>query len=108
MSLLIRPCDMNLCTPRNPSAHQYGRDAGPGSYLRIIPEKDITYNFFGNELKMPIMGASIAGVNSFGGESVISEKDFCRSIVIGCKQAGTIGWRGDTYTYSLENSYGIK
>ena len=70
-------------------------------------EPDITYNFFGNELKMPIMGASIAGVNSFGGESVISEKDFCRSIVIGCKQAGTIGWRGDTYTYSLENSYGI-
>ena len=70
-------------------------------------EADTTYNFFGKELSMPIMGASIAGVNSFGGEKVISEKEFCRSVVLGCKDAGTIGWRGDTYTYSLNNSYGI-
>jgi len=70
-------------------------------------EADTTYDFFGRELSMPIMGASIAGVNSFGGEKVISEKDFCRSVVLGCKDAGTIGWRGDTYTYSLDESYGI-
>ncbi len=70
-------------------------------------EADTTYDFFGRELSMPIMGASIAGVNSFGGEKVISEKEFCRSVVLGCKDAGTIGWRGDTYTYSIDNSYGI-
>ncbi|MHA1349874.1 MAG: alpha-hydroxy-acid oxidizing protein [Promethearchaeota archaeon] len=70
-------------------------------------EANTTYHFFGRELSMPIMGASIAGVNSFGGEKVISEKEFCRSVVLGCKAAGTIGWRGDTYTYSLDNSYGI-
>ena len=70
-------------------------------------EANTTYDFFGRELSMPIMGASIAGVNSFGGEKVISEKEFCRSVVLGCKGAGTIGWRGDTYTYSLDNSYGI-
>ena len=70
-------------------------------------EADTTYDFFGRELSMPIMGASIAGVNSFGGEKVISEKEFCRSVVLGCKDAGTIGWRGDTYTYSLDKSYGI-
>ena len=70
-------------------------------------EANTTYDFFGRELSMPIMGASIAGVNSFGGEKVISEKEFCRSVVLGCKDAGTIGWRGDTYTYSLDNSYGI-
>ena len=70
-------------------------------------EADTTYDFFGRELSMPIMGASIAGVNSFGGEKVISEKEFCRSVVLGCKDAGTIGWRGDTYTYSLDGSYGI-
>ncbi|MHA1234884.1 MAG: alpha-hydroxy-acid oxidizing protein, partial [Promethearchaeota archaeon] len=70
-------------------------------------EADTTYDFFGRELSMPIMGASIAGVNSFGGEKVISEKEFCRSVVLGCKDAGTIGWRGDTYTYSLDESYGI-
>ena len=31
-------------------------------------EADTKYDFFGSELSMPIMGASIAGVNSFGGE----------------------------------------
>ncbi|MFX0074756.1 MAG: alpha-hydroxy-acid oxidizing protein [Candidatus Hermodarchaeota archaeon] len=70
-------------------------------------DADTRYNFFGRELSMPIMGGSVAGINSFGGEDVISERDFCRSVVRGCKHAGTIGWRGDTYTYSLENSYGI-
>lgn len=70
-------------------------------------EPDTTYNFFGKSLSMPIMAASVAGVNSFGGYSVITEKEFCRAVVLGCKEAGTLGWRGDTYTYSLENSYGI-
>ena len=68
---------------------------------------DTSYTFFGSKLSMPIMGGSVAGVNSFGGESVISEKEFCRSVVIGCKEAGTIGWRGDTYTYSLEHTFGL-
>ncbi len=68
---------------------------------------DISYKFFGKDLSMPIMGASVAGVNSFGGDLVINEQEFCRSVVLGCKAAGTLGWRGDTYTYSLENSYGI-
>lgn len=70
-------------------------------------EADTKYNFFGKLLSMPIMGASVSGVYSFGGEKVISEKEFCRSVVLGCKSAGTIGWRGDTYTYSPNNSYGI-
>ncbi len=70
-------------------------------------EPDTTYNFFGKSLSMPIMAASVAGVNSFGGYSVITEKEFCRAVILGCKEAGTLGWQGDTYTYSLENSYGI-
>ena len=70
-------------------------------------EADTTYNFFGKSLSMPIMAASVAGVNSFGGESVITEREFCRTVVLGCKEAGTLGWRGDTYTYSPESSYGI-
>jgi isopentenyl diphosphate isomerase/L-lactate dehydrogenase-like FMN-dependent dehydrogenase len=78
--------------------------------MKLINEDfipDTTYNFFGKELSMPIMAASVAGVNSFGGDNVITEEDFCRSVVLGCRDAGTIGWRGDTYTYSLENSYGL-
>ena len=78
--------------------------------MRLIGEHfeaDTSYNFFGKKLSMPIMGASVAGVNSFGGDEVITEKEFCKAIVLGCREAGTIGWRGDTYTYSLENSYGL-
>lgn len=78
--------------------------------MKLINEDfspDTKYNFFGKELSMPIMAASVAGVNSFGGDKVITEEDFCHSVVLGCRDAGTIGWRGDTYTYSLENSYGL-
>ena len=74
-----------------------------GDHIKV----DTKYDFFGKELSMPIMGGSVSGVNSFGGEKVISEKEFCRSVVLGCKAAETLGWRGDTYTYSLENSFGI-
>ncbi len=70
-------------------------------------EPDTSYSFFGNELAMPIMAASTAGVNSFGGDAVITEEDFCRAVVLGCKEANTIGWRGHTYTYSLESPTGI-
>ena len=65
------------------------------------------FNFFGKELTMPIMAASVTGVNSFGGDSVITEKEFCKAVVEGCRDAGTLGWRGDTYTYSIESSYGL-
>jgi isopentenyl diphosphate isomerase/L-lactate dehydrogenase-like FMN-dependent dehydrogenase len=78
--------------------------------MKLISEDftpDTNYNFFGKELSMPIMAASVAGVNSFGGDKIITEEEFCRSVILGCRDAGTLGWRGDTYTYSLENSYGL-
>jgi 4-hydroxymandelate oxidase len=78
--------------------------------MRLIQnsfEPELKYSFFGNELLMPIMGGSTAGVNSFGGESVISEDNFCNAVVEGCKLAGSIGWRGDSYTYTPEKSYGL-
>jgi isopentenyl diphosphate isomerase/L-lactate dehydrogenase-like FMN-dependent dehydrogenase len=73
--------------------------------MRVIGENytpNTEYEFFGNKLTMPIMGASVTGVNSFGGDSVITEPDFCKATVLGAKQAGTIGWRGDTYTYDWD------
>ncbi|MFW9916565.1 MAG: alpha-hydroxy-acid oxidizing protein [Candidatus Thorarchaeota archaeon] len=66
-----------------------------------------TYNFFGKTLSMPVMGASVTGVNSFGGDEIITEEAFCQAAVAGCKKAGTIGWRGDTYTYSEEFTPGM-
>lgn len=70
-------------------------------------DPDTSYEFLGKKLSMPIMAASTAGVNSFGGEDVITEKEFCRSVVLGCKEVGTIGWRGDSFNYSIVNSHGI-
>ena len=78
--------------------------------MKLVEEDfipDTNYEFFGKKLSMPMMAASVAGVNSFGGDTVITEQQFCRAVVQGCKAAETLGWRGDTYTYSLENSYGI-
>jgi putative N-acetylmannosamine-6-phosphate epimerase len=78
---------------------------------RLIDEDfipDVKFNFLGKILDMPVMGASVSGVNSFGGEEIITEKDFCRFVVSGCKDAGTLGWRGDSFNYSLEHPYGIE
>jgi isopentenyl diphosphate isomerase/L-lactate dehydrogenase-like FMN-dependent dehydrogenase len=117
--------DTRLC-----QGHSYGRPLGIGGVgsgssfhnnflaikrlnlkMKVIGphyEADTKFNFFGRELTMPIMGASVAGVQSFGGDKVITEKEFCKSVVFGCKEAGTVGWRGDSYTYSLETPWGIQ
>ncbi len=68
---------------------------------------EISYSFFNKQLSMPIMGASVTGVNSFGGDSVITEEEFCRATVQGCNEAGTISWRGDTFSYSEEITPGL-
>lgn len=63
--------------------------------------------FLGKKIDLLVMSVSISGVNSFCCDEVISEKEFCCKVILGCKDAGTIGWRGDTYTYSLDNTYGL-
>ncbi len=67
---------------------------------------DTTFSFFDKDLSMPIMAASASGVNSLGGEDVIAERDLCSALTLGCKAAGTLAWRGDTFTYSLEDHPG--
>ncbi|MBD3308427.1 alpha-hydroxy-acid oxidizing protein [candidate division KSB3 bacterium] len=69
---------------------------------------DTTTTLFGKPVSMPIYGAPVTGVNSFGGETAIPEQEFCRATVLGCKAAGTVGWRGDTYTYDEDTLYGIQ
>jgi hypothetical protein len=52
--------------------------------MRLISspnDPDTSYEFFGKSLSMPIMGASITGVNSFGGDEVITEPEFCRAVI---------------------------
>lgn len=71
-------------------------------------QPDTSTSLFGRKVTMPVFGAPVTGVNSFGGEDVITEDDFCTATVSGCKQAGTIAFRGDSYNYSLEDAHGIK
>jgi len=116
--------DVRLC-----QGHSYGSPIGIGGIgsgasfannikaldqIRLRPsligpdfEPDTTFTFFGRKLSMPIMAASLSGTTSFGGDSVITEQDFCRSVVTGCREAGTMGWRGDSFNYSLEKPWGI-
>ena len=65
---------------------------------------DTSFDFFGHTLTSPVMAASVSGIHSFGGEDAITEKEFCRAVVLGCRDAGTVGWRGDTFTYTFNNT----
>ena len=70
-------------------------------------DPDTSYRFLGRSLTMPVMAASVSGVDSFGGSEVITEGDFCQAVVDGSNQAGTLAWRGHSHNYSLETPYGI-
>jgi hypothetical protein len=68
---------------------------------------DTSSSLFGNNTTMPVFGAPVSGVNSFGGEGVITEDDFCMATVSGCRDAGTIAFRGDSFNYSPGDAHGI-
>lgn len=63
---------------------------------------DTAFAFCGINLSMPIMGASTSGVGRYTESG--SEIDFCRATIRGCREAGTITWRGDTWFYTLDES----
>ena len=58
--------------------------------------------FCNRDLSMPIMGASTGGISRYN--EAITEIDFCRATIRGCREAGTLTWRGDSWFYTLENS----
>ncbi len=64
-------------------------------------EPDSTLSFCGIELAMPIMGASTSGIGRYS--EAITETDFCRATIRGCREAGSITWRGDTWFYTPED-----
>jgi len=68
-------------------------------------EPDTTLAILGTTISMPVIGASVAGVGSFG--NALTEEEFCRAMVLGCKDAGTFSFRGDTHTYSLDTTPGL-
>lgn len=73
--------------------------------MRVVGEHvepDTSMNFLGINLAFPVMAASTAGIEKYN--NAMPEKDFCRAIVRGCKEAGTIGWRGDTWFYTPDDN----
>lgn len=73
--------------------------------MRVVGEHtdpDTSIDFLGMRLDFPVMGSSTAGIEKYN--DAMPEKDFCRAVVRGCKEAGTIGWRGDTWFYTPEKN----
>ncbi len=67
---------------------------------------DTSCTFLGRKLSLPVMGSSVAGLGGWGTAS--DERDLCFASVQGCRQAGTIAWRGDTVSYTLEDNPGLE
>jgi len=61
-------------------------------------EPDTRTSFLGIDLDFPVMPASTAGAQKYN--DALSETDFCKSVLLGAKEAGTIGLRGDTWFYT--------
>ncbi|MBF0242567.1 MAG: alpha-hydroxy-acid oxidizing protein [Desulfamplus sp.] len=77
--------------------------------MRVVgehTEPDTSIDFLGIKLDFPVMAASTAGIEKYN--DAMAEKDFCRAIVRGCKDAGTVGWRGDTWFYTPEKNPAIE
>ncbi|MDA3787969.1 MAG: alpha-hydroxy-acid oxidizing protein [Desulfobacula sp.] len=65
-------------------------------------EPDTSCSFLGMDLKFPVLASSTAGAQKYN--DALDETMFCTSVLKGSKDAGTIGLRGDTWFYTLEDN----
>lgn len=59
-----------------------------------VTQPDTRCNILGMNLKMPIIGAPIAGI-AFNLNGFVSEAEYAQIILTGCKNAGSFGMTGD-------------
>lgn len=59
-----------------------------------VSNPKLSCNILGMDLAMPILGAAIGGI-AINMNGALSEGEYCKAIVSGCRQAGTIGMTGD-------------
>lgn len=64
-------------------------------------EPDTSCTFLGHDLAFPVLASSTAGVANYN--EVMAEVDFCRAVVRGSREAGSVGLRGDTWFYTVED-----
>ena len=78
-------------------------------HTRVVGEAftpDPTFNFFGLNLAMPILGASTSGMSAYN--NAVTEEDFCRATLVGCREAGTVSLRGDTFFYDENDHFALE
>jgi isopentenyl diphosphate isomerase/L-lactate dehydrogenase-like FMN-dependent dehydrogenase len=61
-------------------------------------EPDTSSSFLGIDLEFPVIASSTAGVQNYNDS--MDETIFCTSVLKGAMEAGTIGFRGDTFFYT--------
>lgn len=69
-------------------------------------EPDTQCRFLGMDLAFPVLASSTAGAQKYN--DALDETDFCKAVLLGSKEAGTIGLRGDTWFYTLEDHPSLK
>lgn len=67
---------------------------------------DASFDFFGLRLDFPILGASTSGMSAYN--NAITEEDFCRATLVGCREAGTLSLRGDTFFYDENDHFALR
>ncbi len=65
-------------------------------------EPDTRVSFLGMDLDFPVLASSTAGAGKYN--DALDETAFCKSVLLGSKEAGTIGLRGETWFYTLEDN----
>ncbi len=65
-------------------------------------EPDTRTSFLGLDLAMPVLPASTAGAGKYN--DALSETDFCKAVLMGARDAGTIALRGDTWFYTPDHN----
>ncbi len=63
---------------------------------------DTSCSFMGMDLDFPVLASSTAGAQKYN--DALDETLFCTSVLKGSEAAGTIGLRGDTWFYTLEDN----
>jgi isopentenyl diphosphate isomerase/L-lactate dehydrogenase-like FMN-dependent dehydrogenase len=62
--------------------------------IHTVETPDTSVSLLGYDLSMPVLAAPIGGVEFNMGGSV-SEEDYIRAIILGCREKGTLGCTGD-------------
>ena len=62
--------------------------------IHDVTEPDTSVSILGKRLSLPVLAAPIGGV-SFNMGGAVSEEDYIRSIIFGCREKGIMGCTGD-------------